>query len=131
MNDVQIDLVAFIPDGAILPRQSGVSDLPMDASKAAAFKSPESLEASITCPSGKKLTGMGIKCGITMITVSHKEIHAMFIDLTSCCGLGWWLSREYLTLILKDWQLKVSYRGNQPYFQQLRKGSTVIYQVTG
>ncbi|KAI7877476.1 ABC transporter, ATPase [Lichtheimia hyalospora FSU 10163] len=62
------NLVAFIPDGAILPRQSGISDLPMDPSKAAAFKSPDSLQTSMVCPSGKKLSGMGIKRGVTMIT---------------------------------------------------------------
>ncbi|CDH52350.1 abc transporter atpase [Lichtheimia corymbifera JMRC:FSU:9682] len=62
------DLVAFIPDGAILPRQSGISDLPMDPSQAAAFRSPDSLRTSITCQSKKKVSGMGIKCGVTMIT---------------------------------------------------------------
>lgn len=65
--------MAFIPDGAILPRQSGVTDLPMDASKAAAFRSPDSLRTSITCQSGKKISGMGIKRGVTMITVSNKR----------------------------------------------------------
>lgn len=40
-------LVAFVGDGSILPRQSGVSDEPMDSSEAIRFVSPPSMEVRI------------------------------------------------------------------------------------
>ncbi|NER78035.1 MAG: ABC-ATPase domain-containing protein [Leptolyngbya sp. SIO1D8] len=59
-------LVAFIADGAILPRRSGVDDLPL-SQEAIPFKSPESLQVSFTLPSGQTVTGTGIPEGITLI----------------------------------------------------------------
>lgn len=59
------ELVAFVANGAVLPRISGVSDLPMkDGVK---FRSPESLEVELTLPHRGKLRGMGIRRGITLI----------------------------------------------------------------
>lgn len=59
-------LLAFIGNGAILPRRSGDSDMPMD-SNAVAFASPSSLEHSVTLSSGRSLTGMAIPHGVTVI----------------------------------------------------------------
>ncbi|SOC37644.1 ABC-ATPase domain-containing protein [Salinicoccus kekensis] len=59
------NLIAFVADGAVLPRESGVSDRPMHS--AVPFKSPESLETEIELPGGRKITGMGIPEGITLI----------------------------------------------------------------
>lgn len=58
-------LVSFVANGAILPRQSGVSDKLL--SDAVAFHSPESVEITMTLPSGKTISGMGIPKGITLI----------------------------------------------------------------
>ena len=58
-------LAAFVADGAILPRKSGVSDLPME--KAVPFRSPESLKVTLSLPHAGEITGMGIKKGITLI----------------------------------------------------------------
>ena len=58
-------LCAFVADGAILPRESGVSGRPMK--DAVRFQSPESLSVTLTLPHPGKLTGMGIKKGITLI----------------------------------------------------------------
>lgn len=58
-------LVAFVADGAILPRESGVSDLPLK--EAIKFESPESLRMSFLLPHSGKITGMGIKSGVTLI----------------------------------------------------------------
>ena len=58
-------LVAFVADGAILPRESGVSSRPMRNAKA--FTSPESLRISIDLPHKGTITGMGIPEGITLI----------------------------------------------------------------
>ncbi len=59
-------IVAFIANGSILPRRSGISDLPMQKG-AVPFRSPKSMEVSFELPDGKNITGMGIKKGITLI----------------------------------------------------------------
>ncbi|MCA0173518.1 ABC-ATPase domain-containing protein [Bacillus sp. RAR_GA_16] len=59
--------VAFVANGAILPRESGISDRPMQ-NKAVSFESPKSMEVSFTIPHcAEPITGMGIKEGITLI----------------------------------------------------------------
>ena len=58
-------LAAFVADGAILPRESGISDLPMKG--AVAFQSPETLRTQIRLPHKGVITGMGIPEGITVI----------------------------------------------------------------
>lgn len=58
-------LAAFVANGAVLPRKSGVSSLPMK--DAVAFKAPKSMEVTLELPHGGKLTGMGISKGVTLI----------------------------------------------------------------
>ena len=58
-------LVAFVADGAILPRESGISSRPMRDS--VAFSSPDSLRVSMELPHKGTITGMGIPEGITLI----------------------------------------------------------------
>lgn len=58
-------LVAFVANGAVLPRESGASDRPMK--NAVEFVSPPSMEVTMELPNRGKLTGMGIKKGITLI----------------------------------------------------------------
>ena len=58
-------LIAFVADGAVLPRVSGVSQLPMK--DAVLFKSPETLKEEIETPHRGTISGMGIKRGITLI----------------------------------------------------------------
>ena len=58
-------LAAFVSDGAILPRESGISSRPMKNS--IPFVSPESLRVSMELPHRGTITGMGIPCGITLI----------------------------------------------------------------
>ena len=58
-------LVAFVANGAVLPRKSGVSALPMR--EAVPFKSPASMEVIMELPHGGKLAGMGIRKGVTLI----------------------------------------------------------------
>lgn len=61
----KLDLVAFIADGAILPRESGVSDKPLI--DGIPFISPEEMAVTLNLPHRGKLRGMGIKKGITLI----------------------------------------------------------------
>ncbi len=58
-------LVAFVANGAVLPRKSGVSDLPMKDS--VPFCSPAAMEQTFTLPHKGKITGMAIPQGITLI----------------------------------------------------------------
>ena len=57
-------LCAFIANGSVLPRQSGISDLPLKG--AVPFKSPASMEVTLELPNRGAVTGMGIPKGITL-----------------------------------------------------------------
>lgn len=57
-------LCAFIADGSVLPRESGVSEKPMK--DAVTFLSPESLKTSLNLPHRGEISGMGIPKGITL-----------------------------------------------------------------
>jgi predicted ABC-class ATPase len=63
----KMDLVAFVADGAILPRRSGVDDRPLTDTKVTPFRSPESLRVNINLPHAGKVSGMGIPNGVTLI----------------------------------------------------------------
>ncbi|MBQ9438761.1 MAG: ABC-ATPase domain-containing protein [Lachnospiraceae bacterium] len=58
-------LVAFVGNGAILPRKSGVQDSPM--LDAVPFKTPKEDEVEISLPGNRKIKGMGVRQGITLI----------------------------------------------------------------
>lgn len=58
-------LVAFVANGSVLPRESGVSARPMRT--AVPFVSPKELEVTFQLPHKGALTGMGIRKGITLI----------------------------------------------------------------
>lgn len=58
-------LAAFVANGSILPRKSGVSDLPMKDS--VPFNSPASMERTLCLPHKGELKGMAIPQGITLI----------------------------------------------------------------
>ncbi len=58
-------LVAFVADGSVLPRRSGVSNLPMQ--DAVTFTAPEEQSVTLNLPHRGELRGMGIKRGVTLI----------------------------------------------------------------
>lgn len=59
------DLIAFVANGAILPRESGVSDKPMKG--AVRFQSPKEMEVTMKLAHKGEISGMGIRRGITLI----------------------------------------------------------------
>jgi predicted ABC-class ATPase len=71
----EMGLVAFVADGAVLPRASGASERPLPADTAVRFSAPESLRVRmplihpIDGPRGPEteLSGMGIREGVTLI----------------------------------------------------------------
>ncbi len=58
-------LAAFVADGAVLPRESGVSDRPMAG--AVPFAAPETMAVELDLPHRGRLRGMGVPEGITLI----------------------------------------------------------------
>lgn len=58
-------LVAFVANGSILPRESGISQKPMK--NAIPFQSPDSLSVEMNLPHKGLIKGMGISQGITLI----------------------------------------------------------------
>lgn len=60
-------LVAFIANGSILPRRSGISDLPLTGPRVISFRSPASLDVSFKTPNHGEIKGMGIPQGVTLI----------------------------------------------------------------
>jgi len=71
----ELGLVAFVGNGAVLPRESGASDRPLRDASVVPFRSPAELEVSIELPNpaagagyaAGTLTGMGIPHGVTLI----------------------------------------------------------------
>ena len=68
-------LVAFVANGSVLPRKSGVSDLPMKDS--VPFESPASMERTFVLPHRGEIRGMAVPEGITLIVGGgSRKIHA-------------------------------------------------------
>lgn len=63
----EIGLLAFVADGSILPRQSGISDLPLAEGRVVPFEAPAELRVEIDLPNRGKVSGMGIPEGLTLI----------------------------------------------------------------
>lgn len=59
------NLAAFVADGSVLPRESGVSERPLK--NGIPFQSPASLRVTLELPNRGAITGMGIPAGITLI----------------------------------------------------------------
>lgn len=60
-----LGLVAFVADGSLLPRRSGVDDRPLPGG--VPFRSPPSLRVEVRLPNRGRVTGMGIPKGVTLI----------------------------------------------------------------
>ena len=62
-----LGLVAFIPEGAIVPRAGGTDDRPLEASRAEPFRTPPGLRVTVQLPHAGAVSGMGIRRGVTLI----------------------------------------------------------------
>ena len=63
-------LLAFVADGSVLARRSGVDDRPLPGEKDApvvAFRSPPDLRVELSRPNLGPISGMGIRPGVTLI----------------------------------------------------------------
>ncbi len=78
----KLGLVAFVADGAILPRQSGISHKPM--AKAVPFKAPAGMEVEVDLPNRGKVKGMGIPKGITLIVGGGYHGKSTLLEALEC-----------------------------------------------
>ena len=60
--------IAFVADGAILPRRAGNDDRPMGDDEAVPWTSPSSLRVEVDLPHAGSVTGTAIPAGVTLIT---------------------------------------------------------------
>ncbi len=61
----EMDLAAFLADGSILPRRSGVDDRPLQ--DAVELSSPDTLQVTLHAPNAGDLSGLGIPLGVSLI----------------------------------------------------------------
>jgi predicted ABC-class ATPase len=61
-----LGLVAFVADGAVLPRESGASDRPLEDG-AVPFESPEEYRVEVGLPNRGAVSGMGVPEGVTLV----------------------------------------------------------------
>ena len=61
-----LNLVAFVADGAVLPRESGASDRPLREG-VTPFRGPEEFRVSVELPNRGEVSGMGVPEGVTLI----------------------------------------------------------------
>ncbi len=60
-------LVAFLADGSLLPRRSGIDDRPLPGDQATRFESPPGLRVTLERANGPPVTGMGVPRGVTLL----------------------------------------------------------------
>ena len=58
--------IAFVRNGSILPRESGISQKPLTKG-AVPFQSPRSMEVSVNLPNAGEMKGMALEKGVTLI----------------------------------------------------------------
>lgn len=71
----ELGLIAFVADGAVLPRESGNSQRPLAQKEAIPFESPDTLRVTFDLPNpvpgrlspSHRISGMGIPRGVTLI----------------------------------------------------------------
>jgi predicted ABC-class ATPase len=63
----ELGLVAFVADGAVLPRESGASDRPLGGGGVVPFASPEEFRVEVDLPNGSVVSGMGVPEGVTLV----------------------------------------------------------------
>ncbi len=130
-------LVAFIADGSVLPRKSGISDLPL-AQGVIPFQSPASLDVSFKTPNHGKIKGMGIPCGVTLIvgggfhgksTLLHALERGVYNHLPED-GREWVITSKDAVKIRAEEGRRVekvdirSFINNLPFAQDTRRFST-------
>ncbi|PSL51265.1 putative ABC-class ATPase [Salsuginibacillus halophilus] len=58
---------AFVANGAVLPRESGISEQPLKGDGLTPFQSPKEMEITLELPHGKTISGMAFREGVNVI----------------------------------------------------------------
>jgi predicted ABC-class ATPase len=61
------ELIAFVADGALLPRRAGNDDRPMQGQRLVRWQAPESLAVTVELPHAGRIRGAGVPQGVTLI----------------------------------------------------------------
>ena len=129
-------LSAFLADGSVLPRESGISDRPMKG--AVPFQSPASCVVTVTLPYHGPVTGMGIKKGITLFVGGgyHGKstiLHALEMGVYNhIAGDG----REYVITDPSAWKLRaedgrsISHTDISPFINHLPNKKDTVHFST-
>jgi predicted ABC-class ATPase len=64
---VECRLIAFVGDGSILPRRSGVDDRPLSGPAVVPFRAPDSLRVTIQTPNSGPISGLAFPEGVTLL----------------------------------------------------------------
>ncbi len=64
----ELDAVAFVADGSLLPRRCGGCEDPLPGAKP--FRSPPSLRVELDLPTGRRAAGMVVRRGVTVVAGS-------------------------------------------------------------
>ena len=111
----EMGLVAFVADGAVLPRESGASERPLTAANVVEFSAPGSLRVRIPLahpidgPRGREseISGMGLREGVTLIvgggyqgksTLLRALTHGVYPHIPGD-GREWVVSRQDLVKV--------------------------------
>jgi len=79
-----LGLMAFVADGALLPRASGIDPGPLIDSRVTPFQSPESLRVEMMLPNGGRRAGMGIARGVTLIVGGGYHGKSTLLNALEC-----------------------------------------------
>ena len=85
--------MAFVVNGAMLPRRSGHLDIPLSEQEGALpFQSPPNMSVEFTLPHRGKIVGMGIPVGVVLIVGGgfHGKstlLRALEVGVIMCCNL--------------------------------------------
>lgn len=66
-------LIAFVAEGAILPREGRDKEVPLQNDSMVPFLSPDNLKMDVELPNRGQITGMGIPRGITLIDGAQSQ----------------------------------------------------------
>ena len=76
-------LVAFVADGSVLPRQSGIDDRPLERD-VITFTSPDSLRVEFELPHAGRVSGMGVRQGVTLIVAGGFHGKSTLLHALEC-----------------------------------------------
>lgn len=129
-------LAAFLADGSVLPRESGISDRPMKG--AVPFQSPAACKVTVTLPYHGPVTGMGIKKGITLFVGGGYHGKSTILQ---ALGMGVYNhiagdGREYVITDPSAWKLRaedgrsISHTDISPFINHLPNKKDTVHFST-